>query len=124
LVSGLDDGWTAVLSRRGRVLETRGTGGTPLPRHHLQTLARLAARAAGAFGGPQDVEWAIDHDGTLWLLQSRPITTLTGTATGPLLGTGPLAETFPAPLSTLEAHLWLRPPGQGREPALVLTITA
>src|SRR5690606_5909661 len=124
LVSGLDDGWTAVLSRRGRVLETRGTGGTPLPRHHLRALARLAARAAGAFGGPQDVEWAIDHDGTLGLLQSRPITTVTGTATGPVLGTGPLAETFPEPLGPLEVDLWLRPLGEGLEQALLLTGTA
>lgn len=124
LVSGLDDGWTAVLSRRGRVLEVRGTGGTPLPRPHLRALARLAARAAGAFGGPQDVEWAIDHDGTVWLLQSRPITTLTGTATGPVLGTGPLAETFPEPLSPLEVDLWLRPLGEGVEQALLLTGTA
>ncbi|MEU8424439.1 PEP/pyruvate-binding domain-containing protein [Micromonospora sp. NPDC048835] len=42
-------------------------------------LARL--RAAGErlqtrFGGPQDVEWAIDADDVLWLLQSRPITSL------------------------------------------------
>jgi len=124
LVSGLDDGWTAVLSRRGRVLETRGRGGAPLPRHHLRALARLAARAAGAFGGPQDVEWAIDHDGTLWLLQSRPITTVTGTATGPVLGTGPLAETFPEPLGPLEVDLWLRPLGEGLEQALLLTGTA
>lgn len=42
---------------------------------------RAELRAAGRrvqthFGTPQDVEWAIDHDGTLWLLQARPITTL------------------------------------------------
>src|SRR5690606_27660762 len=73
---------------------------------------------------PQDVEWAIDHDGTVWLLQSRPITTLTGTATGPVLGTGPLAETFPEPLSPLEVDLWLRPLGEGVEQALLLTGTA
>ncbi len=36
------------------------------------TGARLQERA----GAPQDVEWAFDHDGRLWLLQSRPITTL------------------------------------------------
>jgi pyruvate,water dikinase len=38
-------------------------------------------RAAGEriqahFGTPQDIEWAIDGDGVLWLLQSRAITTL------------------------------------------------
>lgn len=26
------------------------------------------------FGAPQDIEWAIDRRGTLWILQSRPIT--------------------------------------------------
>ncbi|MBN2622649.1 MAG: hypothetical protein JXA83_04740 [Acidimicrobiales bacterium] len=121
LVSGVDDGWTAVLSPRGRVLETRGGDAMPLPRPLLRSLARLAARARQTFGGPQDIEWAIDHDGTLWLLQSRPITTLTGRATGPVLGTGPLAETFPEPLSRLEADLWLAPLGEGIEQALLLT---
>ena len=41
-------------------------------------VAALARRAADVLGGPQDVEWAL-ADGALWLLQSRPITTLGGT---------------------------------------------
>ncbi len=46
------------------------------------TSARLAElwaageRLQAHFGRPQDVEWAFDAGGTLWLLQSRPITTL------------------------------------------------
>ena len=124
LVSGLDDGWTAVLSPRGRVVEQRGGDELPLGRHALRALARLAARASAAFGGPQDIEWAIDHDGTLWLLQSRPITTPIGKPGGPVLGTGPLAETFPEPLSRLESELWLAPVGEGLEQSLRLTGTA
>jgi rifampicin phosphotransferase len=124
LVSGLDDGWTATLSPRGRVLEAGPADGAPgIPSRALRTLARLAKRAAAAFGGPQDIEWAIDDAGTVWLLQSRPITTVTGKPTGPVLGTGPLAETFPDPLSPLEADLWLAPMRAGLEHALRLTGT-
>ncbi|HEV2136965.1 MAG TPA: PEP/pyruvate-binding domain-containing protein [Terracidiphilus sp.] len=38
-------------------------------------VAEMARHAADAFGQPQDVEWAI-ADGQLYLLQSRPITTM------------------------------------------------
>jgi pyruvate,water dikinase len=38
-------------------------------------LWKLGLQAASHFGRPQDIEWAI-HDGKLYLLQSRPITTL------------------------------------------------
>jgi pyruvate,water dikinase len=38
-------------------------------------LARLGARAAELLRGPQDVEWACSR-GRLWILQSRPITSL------------------------------------------------
>jgi rifampicin phosphotransferase len=124
LVSGLDDGWTATLSPRGRVVEAESADGEPgIPARALRTLARLAKRAAAAFGGPQDIEWAIDHDGGVWLLQSRPITTATGKPKGPVLGTGPLAETFPDPLSPLEADLWLAPMREGLDHALLLTGT-
>ncbi|WP_329031451.1 PEP-utilizing enzyme [Streptomyces sp. NBC_01725] len=39
-------------------------------------LREVGDRLQSRLGAPQDVEWAYDHDGTLWLLQSRPITTL------------------------------------------------
>jgi pyruvate,water dikinase len=39
-------------------------------------IAALARRCETACGLPQDIEWAIDASGKLWLLQSRPITTL------------------------------------------------
>ncbi|KAA5837910.1 pyruvate, water dikinase [Saccharopolyspora hirsuta] len=51
------------------------TGGC-LGRGELKSLRELGSRLQGHFGSPQDVEWAIDRDGTLWVLQSRPITTL------------------------------------------------
>ncbi len=41
----------------------------------LTELARLALAVEATFGSPQDIEWTIDHDGKLWIVQSRPITT-------------------------------------------------
>jgi pyruvate,water dikinase len=49
----------------------------------LAALLELARRAEGHFGSPQDVEWAIDGDGELFVLQSRPVTGLPERATSP-----------------------------------------
>jgi phosphohistidine swiveling domain-containing protein len=46
-----------------------------LSANQIAAVAEMARRAAAIFGRPQDVEWAI-ADGQLYLLQSRPITTL------------------------------------------------
>ncbi|MFF0315676.1 PEP/pyruvate-binding domain-containing protein [Micromonospora sp. NPDC005252] len=43
---------------------------------HLERLRATGERLQDHFGCPQDVEWAIDADDVLWLLQSRPITSL------------------------------------------------
>jgi pyruvate,water dikinase len=42
----------------------------------IQTLADLGEKIEVHYGQPQDIEWAIDTSGRLWLTQSRPITTL------------------------------------------------
>jgi pyruvate,water dikinase len=45
----------------------------------VRAVAALARRAAAHFGRPQDIEWAYEGS-TLWLLQSRPITSLASLA--------------------------------------------
>ncbi|MGN6635179.1 MAG: PEP/pyruvate-binding domain-containing protein [Oryzihumus sp.] len=39
-------------------------------------LARLGRQVQDHFAAPQDIEWALDGSGQVWLVQSRPITTL------------------------------------------------
>ena len=54
------------------------------------------------------------------MLQSRPITAVgdEARATGPVLGPGPVAETFGLPLRTLEEDLWVTPLRDGLREAL------
>jgi len=125
LVSGHATGTYHVLNRHGRTIEVReGTGGAPLTAEQRRALVRLARRLERHFGAPQDVEWAWDARRGLVLLQTRPITAGIGVdaaaAVGPLLGPGPIAETFPEPLAPLEEDLWLTPLGAGLGEALAL----
>jgi hypothetical protein len=52
-----------------------------------QAVADLAHKVADRYERPQDIEWAIDQKGRLWLLQARPMTALpelvSWTAPGP-----------------------------------------
>lgn len=52
--------------------------GTLLDDETVLSIIHLARRCEAFFGRPQDIEWAVDQDGELWLLQSRAITTLGG----------------------------------------------
>ncbi len=47
-----------------------------LNREQLAQLRAAGERVARHAGSPQDIEWAFDSEGVLWLLQSRAITTL------------------------------------------------
>jgi phosphoenolpyruvate synthase/pyruvate phosphate dikinase len=49
----------------------------------LTALLELARRVEGHCGSPQDVEWAIDADEELFVLQSRPVTGLPERTTAP-----------------------------------------
>ena len=42
----------------------------------VHELAELGRRIESHYGAPQDTEWAYDPEGRVWILQSRPVTTL------------------------------------------------
>ncbi|MGH3901918.1 MAG: PEP/pyruvate-binding domain-containing protein [Pseudonocardiaceae bacterium] len=42
----------------------------------IRDLTTLGQRVQTHYGAPQDIEWAVDGAGKLWLTQARPITTL------------------------------------------------
>ncbi|MGQ0618096.1 MAG: PEP/pyruvate-binding domain-containing protein [Acidimicrobiia bacterium] len=125
LVSGAVNGSRYVLDGAARVLEADADDGPTLTAEHLRRLVTLSDNVAAAFGGPQDVEWAIGADGRLWLLQSRPVTTeVRGVPRGPIFGPGPVAETFPEPLTELERDLWVPPLREAVRQAVLLAGTA
>ncbi|MFL5563054.1 MAG: PEP/pyruvate-binding domain-containing protein [Gemmatimonadaceae bacterium] len=99
LVSGADDADSLVVERAGTIVERRTATKSVAHRRNpagdvvevpltaddatrpvlsdneARAVAALARRSALHFGAPQDIEWAIEDD-ELYLLQSRPITSL------------------------------------------------
>ena len=56
------------------VMERRLTGEHPLLKEaQLQELSAAGRKLEKHFAAPQDVEWSFDHDGHLFILQSRPL---------------------------------------------------
>jgi phosphohistidine swiveling domain-containing protein len=81
VVSGaVDPDHFVVDTASGRILDRRsgdaGASDPSLTDAQVRALARLGDRIESAIGSPQDIEWALDADGRLWLTQTRPITTL------------------------------------------------
>lgn len=81
LVSGAADPGRISIRRAGfawtQLAEPPPSGADvrPLTNDEVVALARLATDIERTFGSPQDIEWTIDTSGTLWIVQSRPITT-------------------------------------------------
>lgn len=87
------------LGEKGLLIRALADGGTEriesdeqsqiasLTNEQISALAKLGMQVEAHFGSPQDIEWAIDESGKIWLTQARPITTLF-----PLPGDAPLPE--------------------------------
>ncbi|HEX6128604.1 MAG TPA: PEP/pyruvate-binding domain-containing protein [Candidatus Limnocylindria bacterium] len=74
LVSGaaVGDEWVV----RGEDVDARRLPEQAIDRDQALEIAAEARRIAHIRGMPQDIEWAIDTEGTLWILQARPMTAL------------------------------------------------
>ncbi|MBP7146269.1 MAG: hypothetical protein KBD01_01905 [Acidobacteria bacterium] len=91
-----------------RVEDAQTAEGAP-PEAVLHELARWARRLEDLAGAPQDLEWALDGEGRLWLLQVRAITTLDGAEAPPGVWTRAIANDLWADrLTPFEAELMLR----------------
>jgi pyruvate,water dikinase len=104
--AGLSDGLVSGAVNPGRLRIPRATGVpveeaasdivVPLPSVRRLMTAVLSLEAA--LGGPQDVEWALDRAGKIWIVQARPITSSAARITWTNAN---VAENFPDPLSPL-----------------------
>ncbi len=64
------------LDRKGTIKRSHIVRNEVLDETELQRLAALGRKLEEMHGCPQDIEWAFDQIGDLFLLQSRPITTI------------------------------------------------
>jgi phosphohistidine swiveling domain-containing protein len=78
LVSGaVDPDHYVADPRSGRITERTVRHGRAVLRDAVvRELASVGMRIESALRGPQDIEFAIDRDDRVWIVQSRPITTL------------------------------------------------
>ena len=60
----------------GEALVAGGTPNANLSLLAWEKLLTVGTEIEELFGCPQDIEWSFDQAGKLWILQSRPITTL------------------------------------------------
>jgi pyruvate, water dikinase len=74
MVRGESPGATVALTREppGDLVTGDGSG---VPRSVLEALARAGLAAESHLGGAQDVEWVAGHEGTIQIVQARPLRT-------------------------------------------------
>jgi pyruvate,water dikinase len=58
---------------REEVLDQAAAGAPVLNEAEIMTLVHLGREAEERLGGPQDIEWAVDRDGRIAILQARPL---------------------------------------------------
>jgi pyruvate,water dikinase len=65
-----------------RELEAAEAEEPVLSKEQVRKVAELGVRIEEHYGTPQDTEWAVDPDGAIWMLQSRPVTASGALAAG------------------------------------------
>ncbi len=106
LVSGHVEPRRLVVSREDRnPTRSEPSADDLLTSADIGTLTGLALRLERELGAPQDIEWSIDDEGRVWILQTRPITAVAemsrrsgGTV---LWSNANVNENFPSPISPL-----------------------
>jgi len=112
---GLADGLVSGQVTPSSIVIDRRTGtwsqadeGTPLPPAVSKALATelhsLALTLEEIFEGPQDIEWSFDTEGRLFIVQSRPITTLvvdTPNQPSTIYSCANINENYPEPVTPL-----------------------
>jgi len=117
LVGGETEADHYIISRTQHEVQEHKPGNTTSPTlspNQVKALAAVGQQVEEEFEGtPQDIEWAIADD-TVWVLQSRPITTLAehrlsweAPYPGAQLIRRQVVENMPAPLSPLFETLYL-----------------
>lgn len=71
--TGTTDHWQLERTPPHHIIQRPEPGATPLTEPQAAALATTAMQLELHFGAPQDIEWSIDRRGTLFVLQSRPI---------------------------------------------------
>jgi pyruvate,water dikinase len=117
LVSGQAEGHRFVVDRDTLQIVERTNEPAALTDLEVLGVTRAAIRAADLFQSPQDIEFAMDHERKLWLLQSRPITVAGGGEDG--------AAGWQSEFDTVtsEADLWTSANVQEILPGLLTPLT-
>ena len=78
LVSGMITPDNFIVDKKTLAIKNKTiqTNKTTLSDGQIKDLANLSLQIEKYFHAPQDIEWAIDKNNKVWILQSRPITTL------------------------------------------------
>lgn len=63
-------------SRDIKSKDLQNSEGQTIPDDIIKQLVELGKKIEFHYGNPQDIEWAVDDQNKIWILQSRPITTL------------------------------------------------
>ncbi|MDX9897239.1 MAG: PEP/pyruvate-binding domain-containing protein, partial [Desulfofustis sp.] len=73
------------INRERQISAESGAAAPSLTYQQLRKLVESALRLEEHFGCPQDIEWSFDHQGRLYILQSRPMKTAEPVTEQPLI---------------------------------------